>query len=621
MALRELLPDLFLFEDSCHVYLIRRGERAIAIDFGTGRVLDELADIGVTGLDWIVHTHHHRDQCEGDHLAVAADTRLAVPEWEAHYFQEAEHFWGRRSIFHLYVMRTNYFTLRESVPVERLLQDYTTFSWQDVTLEVCPAPGHTRGQIALLWDRGSQRVGFVGDMIRDDGQVEAIYDLQVNYGGWEGMQESINAMAYLRTLAPSVLFPSHGGAVTEPDAAMARLHDAMVEWMTFYGSTVPTVQPDPARAHLQEIIPDVYFSQYTNANHYAILSRSGKAFFVDYGPNYGIGLMPTQTHADESNRFTPHSLTELRALGMTSVDVAMPSHIHDDHITGFHYLVRKEGTRIWCYENMVDMLEHPTWEVVGCTVPVALPVDRAIADGEEARWEEFVFRVRYTPGHAQHHNTILLEHAGRRIAFTGDNIFNFEGADEQGQRRLNYNLIPMNRNRPDDHLRTAEILLDFEPEIICPGHGGPFSVTRDDLLTYRQTVAQIPAKFQALVGDRSVDRATDYHWARVYPYEQAIEPQRPFTVTVRIRNYEATAVTGTLTAALPDGWSANAPVQRLHAHPGGEAEVEFAIVPNERRAGAPSRVPFAFALELGGKPYGEICHGVGNYLRYPYHGN
>ena len=90
---------------------------------------------------------------------------------------------------------------------------------------------------------------------------------------------------------------------------------------------------------------------------------------------------------------------------------------------------------------------------------------------------------------------------------------------------------------------------------------------------------------------------------------------------MRIRNYEATAVTGTLTAALPDGWSANAPVQRLHAHPGGEAEVEFAIVPNERRAGAPSRVPFAFALELGGKPYGEICHGVGNYLRYPYHGN
>ena len=122
MAMRELLPDFFQYDDSCNVYVIRRGDRAIAIDFGTGGVLKELSAIGVTGLDWIVHTHHHRDQCVGDHLAVAQGVKLAVPEWEAHYFLEAEHFWGRRNLFHLYNMRTNYFTLRESVPVAAFLQ-------------------------------------------------------------------------------------------------------------------------------------------------------------------------------------------------------------------------------------------------------------------------------------------------------------------------------------------------------------------------------------------------------------------------------------------------------------------------------------------------------------------
>jgi len=621
MAMREILPDLFLFEDSCNVYVIRRGDRAIAIDFGTGRVLDELGAIGVSGLDWIINTHHHRDQCEGDHLAVAAGTKLAVPEWEAHYFLEAEHFWGRRSIFHLYVMRTNYFTLRESVPVERMLQDYTTLTWKDVTLEVCPAPGHTRGQIALVWDRGGQKVAFVGDMIRDDGQAETIYDLQVNYGGWEGMQESINAMNYLRGFSPAVLFPSHGDAVTSPGTAMDKLTAAMRAWMTFYGSTVPNPQPDTTKAVLAPVIPDVYFSQYTNANHYVVLSKSGKALFVDYGPNYGVGLMPVQTHADESNRFTPHSLPELRAMGMKKVDVAMPSHLHDDHITGFHYLVRKEGTRIWCYENMVNVLEHPSSEVVGCTVPVPVKVDRAIADNEEVKWEEFTIRVRYTPGHAQHHNTIMLEHKGQRVAFTGDNIFGAGGQkDGKGRLRLNWNLIPLNRNQPDDHLKTAEILLDFEPEIICPGHGGPYPVGHDDLVAFRDNVAQIPAKFQALVGDRNVNRAMDYYWARVFPYEQPIEANKLFTATVRIRNYEKTSVNGTLTAALPKGWSAAIPVQKIHIHAGGETEVKFAIVPRERRIGAPSKVPFAFALELGGKPYGEVCHGIGNYIRYPYHG-
>ena len=40
----------------------------------------------------------------------------------------------------------------------------------------------------------------------------------------------------------------------------------------------------------------------------------------------------------------------------------------------------------------------------------------------------------------------------------------------------------------------------------------------------------------------------------------------------------------------------------------------------ERRLGAPAKVAFGFALELNGKLYGEACHGIGNYIRYPYHG-
>jgi len=617
MPLEEILPDVFRYEDSCHVYIIRRGNRAIAIDFGTGRVLDELAGIGVSSLDWIIHTHHHRDQCVGDKLAVAQGTRIAVPEWEAHYFQEAEHFFGRRSIFHLYNMRTNYFTLRESVPVSRVLQDYTTFTWEDVTLEVCPAPGHTEGQIALAWDRGGQTVAFVGDLIRDDGRVETLYDLQFNYAGWEGMPQTMGALGYLLTFNPAVFFPSHGGAVEKPAEASERLITAMRSWLGFYGQTKGGMGPDIRAAQLDQVIPDVYFSKYTNANHYVILSETGKAMFVDYGPNYSTGLVSGLLHADESNRFTPHSLPELRAMGMKAVDVAIPSHYHDDHITGFHYLVRKEGTKIWCYENMVDVLSHPAAEIVGCTVPVPLPIDRPISDGEEVEWQEFRFRIYHTPGHADYHMTMFCEHAGRRIAFTGDNIFN-GGRTPDGRLNASWNLIPLNRNRSDDHLKTAERLLEFEPEIICPGHGGPFEITRDDLLAFRDYMADIPSKVQALIGDRDVNRAMDWYWAQVWPYEQGVEPEKPFSATVKVRNYERESANGTITAALPDGWKADHPVQKVHIHGGGSAELTFTIVPGERRAGAPGKVAYGFALELNGKPLGEVCHGIGNYLRYPY---
>ena len=50
-----------------------------------------------------------------------------------------------------------------------------------------------------------------------------------------------------------------------------------------------------------------------------------------------------------------HNIDDLkRDYGMKSVDVAMPSHMHDDHMNGFPHLVRHHGTQVWCYENMVE---------------------------------------------------------------------------------------------------------------------------------------------------------------------------------------------------------------------------------------------------------------------------
>ncbi len=66
----KLSDNLFLFEDTCNVYLIRSGDHALLIDFGSGHILDHLADLQIARVDWILHTHHHRDQAQGDLLAV-----------------------------------------------------------------------------------------------------------------------------------------------------------------------------------------------------------------------------------------------------------------------------------------------------------------------------------------------------------------------------------------------------------------------------------------------------------------------------------------------------------------------------------------------------------------------
>ena len=607
MAFEQLGPDLFRFHDSCEVYIIRRGSRAVAIDFGTGRVLDELQTIGVEHLDWIIHTHHHRDQCQGDHLAISGGTQIAVPEWEAHYFLEAEHFWGRRRIFHLYNLRTNYFTLRESIPVHRFLQDFTTFTWQDVTLEVCPAPGHTRGSIALVWQQENETVAFTGDLIRDNGQAHTVYDLAVGYAGWEGMHETMLSLGYLMEFTPSVMYPSHGGTVDDPPAARERLHQAMVDWLTYCEGSFPV---DITKSAVEEVVPGVYRSVHSNCTHWAIISKTGKAMLIDYGQAHGLGLLHWAVHPDESNRFIPHSINELRAVGMASVDVAIPTHYHDDHVAGFPYLQRKESAKVWCLDRMAGILEHPTSEVIGCTNPSPLKVSRTLQDGETFTWEEFAFTVRHTPGHADYHMTLFLDHAGKRLAFVGDLALGGSG----------WNLIPMNRNRPGDHARSAEILLEYSPDILCPGHGPAVEVTREHLERFYDRVKPMSDKLQALVGERNLDCAMAYHRAEVMPYEQPVEEGKPISVVVRVRNYEDKEKPVIITPSLPQGWSAESDRKTATVSPLGVVEVPFIITPGPRPVRGPSKAAFGFDLELDGTVLGEVCNGIGNYLRYPYHG-
>jgi hypothetical protein len=54
-----------LHRDTCNVYLLVDGGEAIAIDFGSGSVLEHLSEYGVTRITDVVMTHHHRDQGQG----------------------------------------------------------------------------------------------------------------------------------------------------------------------------------------------------------------------------------------------------------------------------------------------------------------------------------------------------------------------------------------------------------------------------------------------------------------------------------------------------------------------------------------------------------------------------
>jgi glyoxylase-like metal-dependent hydrolase (beta-lactamase superfamily II) len=147
---QRISDNLFRFQDTCQVFVIKDGTRCVLIDFGSGKILDHLKGMGISQVDWILHTHHHREQCQGDYKAAERKIPIAVPAHERHLFEDAENFWRNRRVFHLYYVRNDFNTITENIPVARTLADYSTFRWQKTDFFVLPTPGHTLGAISLL---------------------------------------------------------------------------------------------------------------------------------------------------------------------------------------------------------------------------------------------------------------------------------------------------------------------------------------------------------------------------------------------------------------------------------------------------------------------------------------
>src|SRR5262249_24741023 len=116
-GLTRLSPSLFWYRDTCNVYLVKRGDRGLLIDFGSGGVLAHLAEAGVREVEWVFHTHHHRDQCQGDGLLAERGIPIAVPEREAALFAEADAFWRLKRIYDNYDVSSIGNTLARPVPI------------------------------------------------------------------------------------------------------------------------------------------------------------------------------------------------------------------------------------------------------------------------------------------------------------------------------------------------------------------------------------------------------------------------------------------------------------------------------------------------------------------------
>lgn len=599
---RQISPSLYLFEDTCNVYIIRRGERAILIDCGLGMAVEALTSLGIRQVDWVLQTHFHRDQCDGTPTLAKRGAKVAAPRAELGYFAEADNFWRNRPIFDNYNTYNDFFAPIAPIAVDHPLADYETFQWQDISLQVLPAPGHTKGSIALVGEIDGQRIAFTGDVIHHSATPWTLFDLEWSYGQQTGVAALSATLQTLASLELALILPSHGEPMTEPAAACQALTvklSAYYQWLQLYRyQQAPGYALLPADARLYPLTPHLWVNGTSVANSYTLLTDDGTAMFLDYG-------FPSASHFAANYRFAEHSLSELRRVaGLRQVEVLLPSHYHDDHVCGLQYLYEQHGAQLWVFENQADILAHPEAYKIPCLWERPMAASKIVAEGEQFAWRGVGFQATKLPGHTEYHCGLRFEVDGRRIAYVGDTLARAVTGPRFG------GPIFQNRFQPGDFIETVTKIRDFEPEYLLTGHFGSLLVERaflDEALSRARALNDIIWGLIAVPA--AAGFALDPNWATLYPYQTSIQPGMTTTLVVRIVNHLDQPALVDARLQLPEGWTAVAQTGDVAIDADLQGEVTFSVTaPPDAAVG--ERHIIAASITLGERRFGSVAEGI-----------
>ncbi len=572
---------LYILDDTCNVYVIKSGDRALLVGFGSGDILQRLPEIGVRGIDQVLLTHHHRDQGQGFCGLSSRSFQVAVPEQEAGFFEGVESFWRTVQIDLNYNCRSHWNTICQSIRVDRKLLPGDTISWQGHTLEVIESPGPTDHSLSYAAAIDGKVVVFCGSLISGPGRVPNWFDLHWDYYGFtQGIDASEESFARIRDKNPDRLLPAHGDPIDDPAAAI----EANIRTYAILRDML--VPNELVRVHqeVRQILPHLVF---LGANCYALISDTGKAFLWDYG-------YVDRDRVDELKR----------RFGVKAIDAVSFSHYHDDHCIRAWELYR-EGAQYWVFENMTDIFENPVRYRLPCLVPFSLPVDRILHDGEKVRWEEYELEFFHLPGQTEYHQGLLTVVDGKRVLFTGDNTWNKKFPDKV----RNGPLVPHNEYLLDSgFIACARKMLESGPDLVCPAHTEEYSPSRQDLEEFLDWAMKLREVMTSLIDQPDPNFGLDYRWCHFYPYRAALASGKIVRLELRVRNHLFKDAKVEVRLQLPEGVSCPFPKRSVTVPEKTQVAIPFDLI--ELEDAQKGRRVITADITINGRRLGEVAEAL-----------
>ncbi len=586
-------PNLFMWTDTCNVYALRDQDAALLIDLGDGSVLDHLPDIGVQRLEWVLFTHHHREQCQGAPKLPNRRVQTAAPEAERNLFEQPSAF--RKMEARLADAFTIHGSSYVRPPIQPIRLDRTfkpndTFRWRGHTLECIETSGNSPGSMTYRLCLNGRAVAFSGDVMLDGAKMHTWFDTEWDYGFAAGIHALQKSAARLAGLDIAWLLPSHGPVVRQPKSQWRQFEDKLRDLDRLYrrgygveGASAAyqdKVSTPTAVSNIWQVSPHLFKFKRPNfwPNFGLILADSGRALVVD------CGLL------DEN--FLDSALEGMRdKFGLKAIDAIVITHMHGDHFLEAPHLRAKWSAPIWALDRMADVCAHPErfdyaaaiW-AYGKPGVTGVRFDRLFKSGETFEWEGYRFTVDWMPGQTEFALCLHGRIDGRLVAFTGDNIF----GDPDDPTQTGHEAVVAHNSAilEEGYIYGAEYLKRLKPDLLVGGHSFVMDHPAAFIERYRKWSYQMRAAFQALSPEPDYRYWFDPFWIRIEPYRATLRPGETVEVQLHVRNFRS-----------------HPQNQRIEIHPPPglitEPAVVFSTLPAHARRSFPVRLKAAAGAATG----------------------
>ena len=604
-------PELFSFTDTCNSYLIRKGDAALMIDLGDGVALEHLDEIGVKRIDWILFTHHHREQCQGIAKIDHKKTQVAVPEGERELFENPTSFrkWFP-SLGDKYSVYGASYSRPPSQPirVDKALKDGETFTWRGYEIECLSTPGHSPASMSYLIRRKGGVVSFTGGMMHDGSKMTTWYDSEWDYGFAKGVDALMGSVDKLIEKKPVLALSSHGPSIRKATAQLKAYKEKLTIFRASYvrGYDVfdatakerdPISQPtefplmNRVTPHLYKLNPDNF-----DKNFYIIISDNGRGLVLD------CGLFP---------EVFLHRLIQgmKKHFGLKQIDALWISHMHGDHFLLGPVLREKYGTKTWTLDRIADKCENPRRYDYSALVYSygskidGMKIDKAFGDGESVEWEGYKVQIDWMPGQTEFGCCLWLEIDGKRIAFTGDNLF----ADASNPKQNGHEAVVARNSSifEEGYLLGSRYLKDLKPDIVMGSHSYVMPNPEGLLNRYHEWSKEIIRLYKDLLPEKDYEYLYDPYWVSAYPYRVDFAKEITQTVEVTVRNFRSTLQRHRVELKLPPDVTAEPAV--LEGVVPAESRRQFPVKLTIDRETAPKGIQIVpFDVTMDGKRHGEL---------------